>query len=114
MNTVIYSNPFLINEYDHQYRVTICEDTFTFDYVKCNEEVDDLDMCVILEKTYLETSTDEVKKMIDNKIDFRTQEKISDTLESKENENVEDQNLHNSCIFTINELYSYLVENYFN
>lgn len=113
MNSVIYSNPFLINDYEHQYRVTISNDVFTFDYVKCNEDNDDLDMCVLLEKTYLEIPIEEAKKMIEDKIDFRNMEKIKENANDTDLSS-EEKSLENSCIITINELYTYLVDNFFN
>lgn len=105
MNSVIYSEPFKTEDnFEHQFRFTLVDDKVEIDHIKCNEDdIDDMD--IILIKNILNDDLINIKKLIDDNIDFRDNQIINFDNKSQEEIN---------CLNSIKELYEYLRENIFN
>ena len=120
MDSVIYSEPFkIIDNKEHQFRVTISENNFFIDYVICNEESEDIELIINYEKNLYESSIIEAKELINNNIDFRNKKNIKESNElllkeisSNEEDIVKQEEI--KTLQVINELYDYLINNYFD
>lgn len=122
MDSVIYSEPFKIEgNKEHQYRVTISDNNLSIDYVICDEESENVELILNYEKNLYQNSVTEAKEMISNNIDFRNNKKLlvindielEENIEQKQDKIESIDNEEVNILQVINELYEYLINNYF-
>ena len=69
---VFYSYPYLDdNQYEYQYRITINEKELILDEVKCDEEEENVESCVIFLSKIKTISINNAKKSIKSNLDIR-------------------------------------------
>ena len=69
---IIYSYPYYNEEsFDYEFRVTVTENRFILDEVRCNDEEIDFEKCIEELKTVCDTNIDSAIELINKGIDLR-------------------------------------------
>lgn len=69
---IIYSYPYFNdNVYDYEFRVTVTDDTFILEEVRCNDEEIDFEKCIEIIKTSCNIPLSRAIELINNNIDLR-------------------------------------------
>ena len=69
---IIYSYPYYNDkEYDYEFRVTVTDDSFIMDEVRCNDEEIDFEKCIEELKRVCDINIDKALELISKNIDLR-------------------------------------------
>ena len=89
----IYSYPYFNNNvYDYEFRVTVTDDKFILEEVRCNDEEIDFEKCIEIIKTSCNIPLSRAIQLINNDIDLRDEQTSLKNIDGIIDLNIIEQN----------------------